>query len=950
MSRNSQNDKRILIEGASENNLKNVNVSIPRNQLTVVTGLSGSGKSSLAFTTLFAEGQRRFVESLSSYARRFLGQLDKPDVDRIDGITPTISIDQQNQSQNPRSTVGTVTEIYDYFRLLFARAGNVFCPECGTRIESSSVDKIVEQVFNFNNESKLRIVAPIARGRKGEFKNELEELKHDGLVRVRVDDEIMRLDERDEIPRLKKEDPHTVEAVIDRVVLRKNDSDTKTRLSDSIETAVDITDGLVKIEHVNSDESILQSTDFACPECGFAYSEIEPRIFSFNSPYGACGRCSGIGHELEVDADLVFDYDLSLKEGALKPYGSSLDTRFQRRIRQLARNNSIPTDKPIKNLSQKEKNILLYGQRNKPNFTFSTQHDWREWQPNSRIWPVIPYVWKKHQTGSSSRRDRLKQFMTKVDCSECNAQRLQDKTLSITINKKNISECMGLSITDLREYVDNISFSGVEAEIAKPILKEIRDRLKFLDQVGLSYMTLGRSASSLSGGESQRIRLATQIGSRLVGVTYVLDEPTIGLHARDNERLIGTLKELRDLGNTVVVVEHDPQTIETADHTIDLGPEAGYNGGEVIYSGNVNGLKESGGLTGDYLSKEKTIDMPKNRRDPDDLITIKGAKGHNLKDIDVEIPTGAFTCVTGVSGSGKSSLIYETLYPALNRHFNKGTKKPLDFDGIENIEAVNKVVSVDQAPIGRTPRSNPATYTKFFTPIRELFANQTEAKKRGFDKGRFSFNVKKGRCSNCGGSGKKQIEMHFLPDVYVTCEECDGKRYDEETLKVRFKGKTIADVLDMEVSEALDFFSNHNRIKRRLKTLKDVGLGYLSLGQPATTLSGGEAQRIKLARELSKRKTGHTLYLLDEPTTGLHPHDIKKLLNVLHKLVDQGNSVVVIEHNLDVIKNADWIIDLGPDGGDEGGDIIHNGPFDKLLNVDKSYTAKYLKKEVDELE
>jgi excinuclease ABC subunit A len=929
----------IEILGAREHNLKDIDVTFPRGSMSVVTGLSGSGKSSLAFDTLFAEGQRRFVESLSAYARRFLGQMEKPDVDQINGLSPTIAIDQKNRSQNPRSTVGTVTEIYDYLRLLYARVGNVFCPECGHPIEATSVDRMVDEIVRHFDGDRILVLAPIVRGRKGEYQEEMESLNQEGFPRIRVDGETYRLD-REDVPDLDKEFDHTLEVVVDRIKV-DSDDDTRSRIADSVETAVGKADGLVTIEDYDTGDAETMSEQFACPDCGFSYSEVEPRIFSFNSPYGACDACDGLGHDLRVDPDLIFDEDSSLAEGALKPFSSSSSDWFQERIRTLAREYDIDMETPIQDLTDRQRHILLYGTDEEIEFEFSSKAG--SYSFEGEFEGAIPIVWKRHKNSSSRHTRRaMEKYMSRVDCGECGGDRLKPSSLSVTIQDRNIADCTGMHLDDLRRFMENLEFDGMDERIARPILNEIVDRLSFLEDVGLAYLTLGRSAGSLSGGESQRIRLATQIGSQLVGVTYVLDEPTIGLHARDNERLLNTLEELRDLGNSVVIVEHDEQTIQRSDYVVDLGPRAGENGGEVMYQGEASGLKEADSLTGEYLRGEKSIEIPTERREPDGELVLTGAKGHNLNDLTVEFPLGVFTCVTGVSGSGKSTLVYETLYRELNRKIYSGSERPLEFDSLEGLDQVDKVINVDQSPIGRTPRSNPATYTGLFTPIRELYASLEESKVRGYDKGRFSFNKKGGRCENCGGAGREEIEMHFLPDVYVICDDCDGKRYNDETLDVRYKGKTIADILDMSVAEALEFFRDHNRIERRLSTLKDVGLGYVKLGQPATTLSGGEAQRVKLSSELSKVQTGDTLYLLDEPTTGLHKHDIKKLLSVLHTLVERGNTVIVIEHNLDVIKNADWLIDLGPEGGEKGGEVVFSGPIEEVIDCKESVTAEFL--------
>ncbi len=936
----------IKVYGAREHNLANLDLQLPREQITVVTGISGSGKSSLAFDTLYAEGQRRFVESLSAYARRFLGQLEKPDVERIEGLTPTIAIEQKNRSHNPRSTVGTVTEVYDYLRLLFARVGDVFCPNCGHEIEATTIDNMVETVMDREKGTRLLIIAPLVRGRKGEYKEELKELKVEGFPRVRIDGEQHRLD-REEIPALEKEEKHTIEAIIDRVKLKDTDQ-ARSRIADSMELALDLAEGIVTVEDYDSGETATMSEQFACPDCGFSYSEVEPRIFSFNSPYGACESCDGLGHDLRVDPQLVFDERLSLADGALQPFSSSSSTWFQQRIRNIARHFDIDLETPIKELSAEERNILLYGTEEKLEFNFSSRAG--DYSFEGRFEGAIPLVWKRYKRSSSRRvRQAMENYMSRVPCPECGGRRLKNSSLSIEVGGKNIAECCELHLHELRSFLAGVELNGMEQKIGRPILKEIKDRLQFMENVGLDYLTLAREAGSLSGGESQRIRLATQIGSRLAGVTYVLDEPTVGLHSRDNDRLLQTLSDLRDLDNTIVLVEHDEQTIRAADYLVDLGPAAGEQGGEVMYEGPQAELTEAAdSYTAKYLRGDRQVPLPEARREPEDYLKLSGARGHNLKDIDVEFPLGVFTCVTGVSGSGKSTLVYETLYRALKRHFYTSTDRPLDFDDLEGLDQIGKVVNVDQDPIGRTPRSNPATYTGLFTPIRELFASLEEAQLRGYDKGRFSFNVKGGRCEACGGSGREQIEMHFLPDVYVTCDECNGKRYNDETLEVRYRGKSIADVLEMSVAEALEFFDQIPPARRRLKTLKDVGLGYIRLGQPATTLSGGEAQRVKLASELSRVQTGDTLYLLDEPTTGLHKEDIRKLLEVLHMLVDRGNSVVVIEHNLEVIKNADWLIDLGPEGGNQGGEVVYSGPCEEIIDCSRSYTADYLSPYLDE--
>ncbi|MFW5855939.1 MAG: excinuclease ABC subunit UvrA [Bacillota bacterium] len=931
--------KYIKVRGAQEHNLKDIDVDIPRNQMVVVTGLSGSGKSSLAFDTIYAEGQRRYVESLSSYARQFLGQMEKPKLDYIEGLSPAISIDQKSSSKNPRSTVGTVTEIYDYLRLLYARIGTPHCPQCGQEISSQTVDEIVDQVMELPHRSKIQVLAPVVRGRKGEHRRVLARARRDGFVRARIDGETHLLEE--EI-NLDKNFKHDIEIIIDRLVIK---DDIRQRLADSVETALEYSDGLVQIDVV--DEDILTfSEKFACPDCGISLEELSPRMFSFNSPYGACENCDGLGIKKEFDPDLLLDMDRSIEDGGIVPWRNSSSRYYPQLLQALAGAYDFSLSTPLKELDEEIIDILLYGSDKKLSFPYTNRYG-RTRQHETRFKGIIGYLKERiNRSDSPGSHRRLERYMSERHCSVCDGQRLKPEVLAVTIGGLSIAEFTDFSIKEALEFLESLELTEREEFIAREILKEIRNRLKFLVDVGLDYLTLERSAASLSGGESQRIRLATQIGSGLVGVLYILDEPSIGLHQRDNKRLINTLEHIRDLGNTVIVVEHDEETIRTADHIIDLGPGAGKQGGKIVAEGNAEEImEEEESLTGQYLKGERKIEVPdpEERYEPNGkFLSIKGARQHNLKDIDVKIPLGTFTCITGVSGSGKSTLINYILKRELMQHFYKSTLKPGDHDSIEGKEHLDKVINIDQSPIGRTPRSNPATYTKVFNHIRKLFAQTPEAKKRGYDKGRFSFNVKGGRCEACKGQGINQIEMHFLADVYVPCEVCGGKRYNRETLEIKYKGKTIADVLDMTVEEALEFFENITPIKRRLQTLYDVGLSYIRLGQPATTLSGGEAQRVKISTELGKRSTGRTLYILDEPTTGLHFADVKKLLNVLHRLREGGNTVIVIEHNLDVIKSADYIIDLGPEGGDRGGEVIATGTPEEITENENSYTGQFL--------
>lgn len=934
----------IVIKGARQHNLKNIDVKIPRDKLVVITGISGSGKSSLAFDTIYAEGQRRYVESLSAYARQFLGQMDKPDVDYIEGLSPAIAIDQKSGSKNPRSTVGTVTEIYDYLRLLFARIGKPHCPKCGLPITQQTVQQIVDQVMSLEKGTRVQVLAPVIRGKKGEHKKVLDDIRKEGFTRVRVNGEVFRVDEDIQLDRYKM---HTVEIVVDRLAIRDG---IEQRLADSIELAMRHSSGIVVINVVDK-EDLVFSERFACPECGISFEELTPRMFSFNSPYGACPECAGLGSKEEIDPELVLDLDKSIMEGALIPWRRSFDgTRsdfFANRVVKVCERFGIDINVPVRSLPPEHLDILLYGVGNE-RFKFGYHNFAGDWVLREAGYDgLIPYLERKHnEVRTQGVRDEIEDFITTRTCPSCKGARLRPESLAVTVGGKSIMEITALSCKDARDFFDNLQLTERERAIAAQILKEIRERLGFLVNVGLDYLTLDRSAGTLAGGEAQRIRLATQIGSSLVGVLYILDEPSIGLHQRDNNRLISTLKSLRDLGNTVIVVEHDEETIRSADHIIDVGPGAGAEGGYVVASGTVEEImscKDS--VTGRYLSGKEKIPVPVQRRTGNGKsLLIRGAREHNLKGIDVEIPLGLFVCVTGVSGSGKSTLINEILYKRLAHELNRAGDKPGAHDGLVGIEHLDRVINVDQSPIGRTPRSNPATYTGTFDFIRQTFALTPEARARGYRPGRFSFNVKGGRCEACRGDGIIKIEMHFLPDVYVPCEVCRGKRYNRETLEVKYKGKTIADVLDMRVDEALEFFRNIPRIRRKLETLYDVGLGYIKLGQPATTLSGGEAQRVKLATELSRRSNGRTLYILDEPTTGLHFADIHKLLDVLGRLVDDGDTVLVIEHNLDVIKTADYIIDLGPEGGERGGRIVACGTPEEVAQVDASYTGQFLRK------
>ncbi len=934
---------KLVVRGAREHNLKNVSIELPRDALVVFTGLSGSGKSSLAFDTIFAEGQRRYVESLSAYARQFLGQMDKPDVDFIEGLSPAVSIDQKSTNRNPRSTVGTITEVYDYLRLLFARAGRPHCPKCGKAVTRQSPQQIVDQILELEPNTKFQVLAPVIRARKGEFVELFTDLVTQGYSRARVDGEVIQLSEP---PKLKKQEKHTIEVVVDRLTAK---AESKTRLTDSIETALRLSSGIVVLDFVNAkgaDKERTYSEHLACHDCNLSFEELEPRSFSFNSPFGACVECSGIGTKKEVDIDLIIpDDSISINDGAIAPWsgGQSADY-FLRLLEALAKDLPFSLDIPWKKISAKAREAILNGYEYEIKMKYKGRYGSRNYTTGFE--GVIPFIHRRHEeTDSDYSRDKYEAYMREISCEKCNGARLKPEVLAVTIGDKNISEICELSIADCANFLKEIKLNKREAQIAERVMKEVHARLGFLLDVGLDYLSLARPAGSLSGGEAQRIRLATQIGSGLVGVLYVLDEPSIGLHQRDNKRLIETLTRLRNLGNTLIVVEHDEETIRTADWIVDIGPGAGEHGGKVVVSGSYEDLiasKES--ITGAYLSGRKSIAIPKQRRPLDQKrkLVVKGAKENTLKDIEVEVPLGVFVSVTGVSGSGKSTLINDILYTTLANKLNGARLVPGRHRTITGIELLDKVVHVDQSPIGRTPRSNPATYTGVFDKIRALFAETTEAKIRGYQQGRFSFNVKGGRCENCSGDGTITIEMNFLPDVYVPCEICHGARYNRETLEVHYKGKTIAEVLNMPIEEASGFFESVPAIARYLKTLNDVGLGYVRLGQSAPTLSGGEAQRVKLATELQRRSTGRTIYVLDEPTTGLHFEDVNKLLTVLNRLVDTGNTVVVIEHNLDVIKCSDWVIDMGPEGGFRGGEVVAEGTPEDVAKVKASYTGHYL--------
>ncbi|WP_301409416.1 excinuclease ABC subunit UvrA [Staphylococcus pseudintermedius] len=930
----------IVVKGARAHNLKNVDIELPKNQLIVMTGLSGSGKSSLAFDTIYAEGQRRYVESLSAYARQFLGQMDKPDVDTIEGLSPAISIDQKTTSKNPRSTVATVTEIYDYIRLLYARIGKPFCPNHGIEIESQTVQQMVDRIMELEERTKIQLLAPVVNHRKGTHEKLLTDISKKGYVRVRVDGEIMDVTQ---VPELDKNKNHTIEIVVDRLVVKPG---IETRLADSIETVLELADGRLVVDIIDGDK-LEFSEKHACPICGFSIGELEPRMFSFNSPFGACPTCDGLGQKLTVDLDLVVpDKDKTLNEGAILPWEPTSSDFYPSMLKRVCEVYKINMDKPFKKLTERQRNIILYGSGDKEiEFTFKSKFG----QERKRTMPfegVVPNIERRyHESPSEYVREMMQKYMGEQVCETCHGQRLSREALSVYVAGKNVGEVVEQSIKEALTYYENIELTEQDAQIAHLILKEITSRLAFLNNVGLDYLTLNRSSGTLSGGEAQRIRLATQIGSRLSGVLYVLDEPSIGLHQRDNDRLIHTLQEMRDLGNTLIVVEHDEDTMIAADYLVDIGPGAGEHGGEVVASGTPKQvMRNAKSLTGQYLSGKKFIPVPEHRRPVTDRkISVKGARSNNLKNVDVDFPLSVMNVVTGVSGSGKSSLVNEVLYKSLAQAINKSKIKPGEHDEITGMDQIDKIIDIDQSPIGRTPRSNPATYTGVFDDIRDVFASTNEAKVRGYQKGRFSFNVKGGRCEACKGDGIIKIEMHFLPDVYVPCEVCHGKRYNRETLEVTYKGKNIADVLEMTVEDATQFFENIPKIKRKLQTLVDVGLGYITLGQPATTLSGGEAQRVKLASELHKRATGRSIYILDEPTTGLHVDDISRLLKVLNRLVENGDTVVIIEHNLDVIKTADNLIDLGPEGGDGGGTILETGTPEEIAAIPESYTGRYLK-------
>jgi len=967
-------DDKIIIKGAKEHNLKNINLEIPRNKLVVITGLSGSGKSSLAFDTLYAEGQRRYVESLSSYARQFLGLMEKPDVESIEGLSPAISIDQKTTSRNPRSTVGTVTEIYDYIRLLYARVGTPFCPNCNKKIEKQSIDQIIETVMNLPEGAKIQILSPVVRARKGEHTKLLQDFQKQGFVRVRIDGEIYELSDEINIDKKKK---HNIEIIVDRLIIKP---DIRSRLTESIETALKNADNLVLIttsdigddkkfhEHLNilqynklsdkskiadikTDYEILFSQNYACPDCGFSFPELSPGLFSFNNPFGACQKCTGIGYLMQMDEDLIIpDKNKTLYDG-VKAFGASTmkkgDTMAKMYFESIAKHYGVDIKQPIKNLPREFLDKILYGTgTEKIDFEYESSVGIRKF--TTPFEGVIPTLTRRYnETKSQGMREFYEMYMSESHCDECNGARLKPEILSIKVGNKNINELTNMSITKIKSFLNTLELSKKEQMIADAILKEMNKRLQFLIDVGLEYLTLARNAGSLSGGEAQRIRLATQIGSGLTGVLYILDEPSIGLHQRDNARLIATLKKLRDLGNTLLVVEHDEDTMYAADQIIDIGPEAGVHGGNVIAQGTADEIKLiSESITGQYLSGKKQIKVPEKRRKPtkNKCIEIIGASENNLKNINVKFPLGLFNCVTGVSGSGKSTLVNEVLYKSIAKKLHDSHVKPGKCKEIKGLENIDEIINIDQSPIGRTPRSNPATYTGVFDIIRDIFAGTNEAKMRGYQKGRFSFNVAGGRCESCNGDGLIKIEMHFLPDIYVPCEVCKGKRYNHETLEVKYKDKTIADVLDMTVEEALEFFKNIPKIKQKIQTLYDVGLGYIKLGQPSTTLSGGEAQRIKLATELSKKATGKTLYILDEPTTGLHIADVHRLVDILQRLVDTGNTIIVIEHNLDLIKTCDHIVDLGPEGGEAGGNIVAVGTPEQVIKNEKSYTGMFLEK------
>jgi excinuclease ABC subunit A len=929
----------IIVRGAREHNLKNIDVVIPRNKLVVITGVSGSGKSSLAFDTIFAEGQRRYVESLSAYARQFLEQMEKPDVDSIEGLSPAISIEQKTTSKNPRSTVGTVTEIYDYLRLLYASVGIPHCTSCGQEIRPQTIQQMVDRLMALATGTKFTVLSPYIRGKKGEYRKQMLQMVKEGFTRAIVDGEMVELAEP---PTLDKQKKHTIDVVIDRLVMKEG---IEGRLADSLETALRVAKGLVKILYAADGREELLSQNYACPDCGISLGEVAPRLFSFNSPYGACEECSGLGVFLEVDADkLIPNPDLSIADGAIALWKEGSENWRTRQIEQLARHYKFKLDTPWKKMPKRAQNMVLYGSEDKIRFEFKGEKS--EYHYTSEYEGLIPMLARRHKEASDDMREEIERFMTAQKCQACGGRRLRPEALAVTVAGRSIDQVAALSLEAAEAFFESVTLSGRDEQIAGKILKEIRDRLRFLNAVGVGYLALDRASATLSGGEGQRIRLATQIGSKLMGVLYVLDEPSIGLHQRDNRRLIDSLIELRDIGNTVIVVEHDEETIEAADHVIDLGPRAGEHGGEIVAEGErADILRYERSLTGQYLKGERSIEIPLARRKPNGKsIDVIGARANNLKNIDVKFPLGTLIAVTGVSGSGKSTLVNDILYNAVSRLFYGASDSAGEHDEIRGLDHIDKVIDIDQSPIGRTPRSNPATYTQLFTEVRALMAKTPEARMRGYQQGRFSFNVKGGRCEACKGDGQNKIEMHFLPDIYVTCDICGGKRYNRETLQVQYKGYSIADILDMTVEHALDVFRNIPKMHRILETLDNVGLGYIRLGQSSTTLSGGEAQRVKLARELAKRATGKTLYILDEPTTGLHFDDVAKLLHLLQGLVEKGNTVVVIEHNLDVVKTADWIIDLGPEGGDGGGRIVAEGTPEGIAKHRNSATGAYLKK------
>ncbi|MDO4663014.1 MAG: excinuclease ABC subunit UvrA [Tissierellia bacterium] len=933
-------EDKIIIKGAKTNNLKNVDLTLPRDKMIVFTGLSGSGKSTLAFDTIYAEGQRRYVESLSSYARQFLGNIDKPDVDYIEGLSPSISIDQKTTNRNPRSTVGTVTEIYDYYRLLYSKVATPYCPVCGKKIEAQSIDQMVDRILQLKERTRIQILSPVIRNKKGMHKKALDNIIKEGYMRVMIDGE--RYDLSEEIT-LDKNKKHNIDVIVDRIIVKEG---INSRLADSLETALELSNGIVNIDVIDG-ENFIMSSKLSCPDGHVSIPEITPNMFSFNSPYGMCPDCNGLGFHMQIDKDLVIpDRELSVKQGAIEPYANAAKgTYYYEVIKAICDRYDFPLDKPIEQAPKEMIDEILYGTKEELSFVFESHFTGRK-RYTGHFEGVLQNLEDRYtRTNSDNQKDKFREYMSEEKCHTCNGRRLKEEVLSIKLQGKNISEVTELSIDDSIKFFKSIQLSEMNQKIASQILKEINSRLKFLQDVGLGYLTLSRSASTLSGGESQRIRLATQIGSGLVGVCYVLDEPSIGLHQRDNDRLLMALRNLTDMGNTLIIVEHDEDTMREADYLVDIGPGAGIHGGEIVAQGTVKQIEENeNSITGKYLSGKKKIEVPDKRRKSNKYIEVKGAREHNLKNIDVKFPLGTFTTVTGVSGSGKSSLVNEILYKSITKKLNKTKVRAGEHDSIKGVKQIDKIITIDQSPIGRTPRSNPATYTKVFDNIRDVFAMTNEAKMKGFDKGRFSFNVKGGRCEACKGDGTIKVDMMFLPDVYVPCEVCHGKRYNRETLEVEYKGKNIYDVLNMTVEEGIKFFENHPPIVRKLQTLFDVGLGYIKIGQPSTELSGGEAQRVKLASELSKRSTGKTLYILDEPTTGLHSEDVNKLVKVLNRLVDQGNTVVVIEHNLDVIKVSDHIIDLGPEGGENGGEIVATGTPEEIAKVDKSYTGQFLKK------